>query len=79
MDSQQLLNESRNKSNKSIIENQSKEVVNDNEVLPILDGALTTDSSSDVKNVSQFTTEIIDDKKIDTKNYKNTGLTDHKV
>lgn len=79
MDSQQLLNESRNKSNKSIIENQSKEVVNDNEVLPILDGALTTDSSSDVKNVSQFTTEIIDDKKIDTKNYKNTDLTDHKV
>lgn len=79
MDSQQLLNESRNKSNKSIIENQSKEVVNDNEVLPILDGALTTDSFSDVKNVSQFTTEIIDDKKIDTKNYKNTDLTDHKV
>lgn len=77
MDPQQLLNESRNKSSKSIIENQPKGI--GNEVLPILDGALTTDSSSDVKNVSQFTTEIIDDKKIDTKNYKNTDLTDHKV
>ncbi|XP_026302177.1 uncharacterized protein LOC725376 isoform X3 [Apis mellifera] len=35
------------------------------------DGA-TTDSSSIVKNVSQSITEIIDDKKMDTKNYKNT-------
>lgn len=70
MDPQQLLNEPKNKSSKSIIENQSKI---GNEILPILDGALTTDSSS-VKNVSQFTTEIIDDKKMDTKNYKNTDL-----
>ncbi|XP_031368723.1 uncharacterized protein LOC102675741 isoform X2 [Apis dorsata] len=70
LDPQQLLNEPKNKSSKSIIENQSKI---GNEILPILDGALTTDSSS-VKNVSQFTTEIIDDKKMDTKNYKNTDL-----
>lgn len=70
MDPQQLLNEPKNKSSKSIIENQSKI---GNEILPILDEALTTDSSS-VKNVSQFTTEIIDDKKMDTKNYKNTDL-----
>lgn len=65
MDPQQLLHESKNKSSKSIIENQSK---TDNEILSVLDGALTTESSSVVKNVSQFTTEIIDD----TKNYKNT-------
>lgn len=69
MDPQQLLHESKNKSSKSIIENQSK---TDNEILSVLDGALTTESSSVVKNVSQFTTEIIDDKKMDTKNYKNT-------
>lgn len=69
LDPQQLLHESKNKSSKSIIENQSK---TDNEILSVLDGALTTESSSVVKNVSQFTTEIIDDKKMDTKNYKNT-------
>lgn len=68
MNPQQLLNEPKNKSSKNIIENQSK---TDNEVLPILDGA-TTDSSSIVKNVSQSITEIIDDKKMDTKIYKNT-------